>query len=444
MQIAQLITHFNTLLWERDLNTMPAWQASGIRLLRIIHAVIRDLKDGLLTLRAMSLVYTTLLSMVPLLAVSFSVLKGFGVNDQIEPMLLSMLEPLGEKGVEITAHIIEFVDNMKVGVLGSLGLGLLIYTVISLIQKIERAFNYTWRITSYRGLAQRFSDYLSVVMVGPVLIFTALGITATISGSAVVTEASHFAPLGALFSVIGKLLAYALVMVAFTFVYILVPNTRVKFKSALIGGIIAGLLWETSGWLFASFVANSTNYTAVYSSFAILMVFMIWLYLSWLILLIGASISFYHQHPERITNRAQVIRMSCRLREKVALMVMYRIAKHFHEDKPAWGHERLALDIGIATEALSIVINALLNAELITLGGKDCSCYLPAHSLENISIKKVLNVVRAAEETSQLHPELLNSGAIVEKLINNIDVGIEQSVGNMTLRDLIVRQAPPG
>lgn len=437
--MANIIASIDELLWERDLATMPAWQASGIRLLRIFQAVIRDLKGGLLTLRAMSLVYTTLLSLVPLLAVSFSVLKGFGVHNQIEPVLLKMLAPLGSQGVEITTYIIGFVDNIKVGVLGFLGLALLLYTVVSLIQKIERAFNFTWRITTYRNLAQRFSDYLSVIMVGPVLIFSAMGITAAVSNSDILTSLTAIAPLGYLIAFIGKLLPYVLVITAFTFIYILVPNTRVKFKSALVGGIISGVLWETTGWLFASFIATSSNYTAVYSGFAILMIFMIWLYLSWLILLTGASIAFYHQNPQRVANRQQVLQMSCRLREKTALMAMYKIAKSFHTDTPAWNHERLAIEIDIAAEALAMVIDSLLNAGLITMGGKDGLCYLPAHSLENISVKTVLDTVRAAEETPYLSPKSLNSGAVIEKLIEDLDAATLQTLDNISLRDLITR-----
>jgi membrane protein len=439
MTLDNLVKSFNDILWQKDLSTLPRWQSVGIHLLRIFHAVIRDLKGGLLTLRAMSLVYTTLLSMVPLLAVSFSVLKGFGVHNQIEPVLLGMLAPLGEKGVEITGIIIGFVDNIKVGVLGFLGLGLLIYTVISLIQKIERAFNYTWRISSYRSLAQRFSDYLSVIMVGPVLIFTAIGVTATVTNSDFMTSLAAIEPLGFTMRLLGKLIPYVLVIAAFTFIYILVPNTRVHFKSALVGGVIAGILWETTGWLFASFVANSTNYTAVYSSFAILMVFMIWLYLSWLILLTGASIAFYHQHPERIASQQQSLRMSCRVREKTALMAMYQIAKSFHENKPAWNQERLAKKFDIATDALSRVIDALIEADLITVGGKGADRYMPSHSLENIRIKTILDVVRAADETAYLHPESIKSGKPVEQLIEKIDNSLEQALGDMSLRDLVTQ-----
>jgi len=429
----------HAFLWEKDLSTLPRWQASGIKLLRILQAVIRDLRSGLLTLRAMSLVYTTLLSLVPLLAVSFSVLKGFGVHDQLETALSNMLAPLGAQSTEIAQYIIGFVNNVKVGVLGALGLGLLLYTVISLVQKIESAFNFTWRISTSRNLAQRFSDYLSVIMVGPVLVFTAMGITGTISNSDILTSLTSIAPLGFLVSIISKLLPYLLVIAAFTFIYILVPNTRVRFKSALVGGVIAGILWETTGWLFASFVAGSGSYTAVYSGFAILMIFMIWLYLSWIILLIGASIAFYYQNPECVASQQRTLSLSSRVREKTALMVMYHIAKSFHENTPARNHEQLAKKIGTDSEALQKIIEPLLESNLITMGGKDGLLYIPAHSLEHIEVKTILDTARAAGETSYLNAESIDAGANIEQLLNMIDTAVSQSLNKMTLRDLITR-----
>jgi membrane protein len=385
----------------------------------------------------MGLVYTTLLSLVPLLAVGFSVLKGFGVHNQIEPMLQSALMPLGEKGDEITTHIIGFVDNIKVGILGAVGIALLFYTVVSLIHKIEAALNYTWRITEYRGLAQRISDYLSIIMVGPVLVFAALGITAAITSSSVVTTLSSIEPFGFLIYAIGKLLPYFLIMAAFTFIYILVPNTKVKFRSALTGAVIAGILWQTAGVLFASFVAGSTNYTAVYSSFAILILFMIWLYLSWLILLIGASISFYHQHPERITARQQVLSLSGRLREKVALLIMYRIGKSFHDSETPWTLSSLAAELDISTEALSIVMNSLVHNNLISLSCEEEVSYLPSQSLEHISITSILSAVRAAEEGSNLNPSNIKSEDVIDQLINNIEDSVHNSFSNLSLRDLV-------
>ena len=184
--------------------------------LQIIALVVRDWMGGMLTLRSMSLVYTTLLSIVPLLAVSLSVLKGFGVHNQLEPALIALLEPLGEKSVELSAKLVGFVDNMKIGVLGTLGLALLLFTVVSLIQKIEAAFNATWRLHSSRSLMQRFSNYLSVVLVGPVLLFTAAGITASLGSHSILVAINELPVMSDAVWIAGKILPYLLVIGAFT------------------------------------------------------------------------------------------------------------------------------------------------------------------------------------------------------------------------------------
>ena len=157
-------------LWRVDLDILKGGRAFLVKTLRLLAVSSRDFSEGLINLRAMSLVYTTLLSLVPLLAVSFSVLKGFGVHNQIEPLLLNFLAPLGPKGGEIAASIIGFVENLNVKVLGAVGLAVLLYTVFSLIQKIEDAFNDIWRVRRQRSLARKISDYMSVLLIGPVLI----------------------------------------------------------------------------------------------------------------------------------------------------------------------------------------------------------------------------------------------------------------------------------
>jgi membrane protein len=276
------------LLWEdpgatphplRRLLLMPA---------RFAYAVARDLSQGQLTLRAMSLVYTTLLSVVPLLAFSFSVLKGFGVHRQIQPLLYEFLEPLGDKGAEITSQIIAFVENVRGSVLGGIGLALLVFTVISMVQKVEDTFNHIWQVQQSRSIARRFSDYLSVILVGPILMVTAMGLLATINSSAAMQAIASIEPFGSLVALISRLAPFALVVLVFAFVYAFVPNTRVRIGPALLGAAVAGAAWTLGGSLFASIVVGSTRYAAIYSSFAIAIVALIWLYLSWLILLLGA------------------------------------------------------------------------------------------------------------------------------------------------------------
>jgi len=240
----------------------------------------------------MTLVYTTILSLVPLLAIGFSVLKGFGVHEQLETALTQALLPLGDKGAEIGGRIVEFVDNVKVGVLGSVGLALLIYTVISLMQKIEGAFNFIWHVSQERPLAQRFSNYLSVILIGPVLVFSSLGVSASLQSTDLIKTLTAIEPFGSLINFAGTMLPFALVVGAFTFIYVFMPNTRVKLTSAFAGAFVAGLMWNMACVFFAKFGVSSAQYTAIYSAFAALIIFMLWLYIGWLVLLAGARAAY--------------------------------------------------------------------------------------------------------------------------------------------------------
>jgi len=208
---------------------------------RSLYALIRDFIGGQLTLHAMSLVYTTLLSIVPLLALSFSVLKALGVHQKMEPFLYQFFQPLGPDGMEMAERILGFVDNMKVGVLGSVGLAVLVYTVVSLVQKIERSFNMIWRVPEMRSLAQRFSNYLSVIMVGPLLMVSAIGISATIFSSSFVQTLIEIEPFGSVILLVSRFTPFFLVVGAFTFVYVFIPNTRVKVRYAFIAGLPSAL-----------------------------------------------------------------------------------------------------------------------------------------------------------------------------------------------------------
>jgi len=440
--LAQIITRSHDLLWGEDLATASALRRRLVLALRTVYAVGRDLGEGQLTLRAMSLVYTTLLSLVPLLALSFSVLKGFGVQNQVRPTLLALLAPLGEKGVEIADQVIGFVNNIKVGVLGALGLGLLIYTVITLLQKIELAFNFVWRVKSPRRLAQRFSQYLSVLMIGPLLIFSAMGVTAAFFGSSAVKALIAIEPLGTLFGFAAKILPFLFVIAAFGFVYVLMPNTRVRLGSALVGGTVAGILWQTLGWGFAAFIAGSTRYTAIYAGFAIVIFSMIWLYLNWLIVLIGASIACYHQYPALLVTPRREIHLSNRAKEKIALLIATFIGRNYYTSAPAWSLEALARRIGVPVMSVEAVLAALQRAEYLTETADEPPHYLPARSFETITVKDLLDTVRAAEEESGMSAELLPREAEVEGLLARLDEAASASLAGSSLRELAMAGAP--
>jgi len=381
----------------------------------------------------MSLVYTTLLSLAPLLAVSFSVLKAFGVHNQVQPALTGFLAPLGPRGVEIAAQVVEFVDNIRVGVLGALGLLLLFYTVVALIQKVEQAFNAIWQVRRPRTLLRRFSDYLSVLLVGPLLVFVALGIIASLTSSSLVQSLTTFLP-SELVTLAGRLAPFVLLVAAFTFVYLFVPNTRVRLVPALIGAALAALAWQITGWAFATFVAGSTRYAAIYSGFAILILFLIWLYLSWLILLTGSQIAFYIQNPHFIRAQDEAPAPMGAEAEALALALVFHVGARHRDGAPPPMADEIARELGVAGDRLEPILQRLEGAGILVHGGQP-EGLMPARDIHRIRLESVVGALRSYDATALPGP--------VADLAGELDHSVAAALGHRTVADLVGAEVSP-
>jgi len=442
--MAELIKKVNDFLtkdlWHLDTGPLNRFRTWLVFLTKLTYATFREFTDNELTLRAMSLVYTTILSIVPLLAFSISILKAFGVvENQLEPFLDNFLEPLGEKGTEITTQILEFINRINFGVLGVVGLLMLIYTSVSLIMKIEDSLNHIWRIKKGRSIVRRLSDYITILLIGPVLMFSAIGLTASFESNAIVQKVVSIEPLGTLVLLAGKLIPYLFVFLVFTFIYIVIPNTKVKFKSAFIGGAIAGIAWQTTGWVFAFSVAKSTKYAAIYSSLAVLILFMLWLYVNWLIMLIGAQIAYCHQNLETLDLGKTIFQLSGKLKEKLSFMVMYLIGYNFYYNKKKWTYDTLAIHLGLPQETVDTTISELKDKELILEVGEDPAYYVPAKAIEAITLTEIIDAARINKETTLLENRYLSKPE-VDQVTENIDEVIRTVLGDLTLRDLILNK----
>ena len=208
--------------------------------LRYAYALLRDLFGGDLGLRAMGLVYSSLFALVPVVAVSFAVLKAFGYHRELEPVLAEFLRPLGEKGIELTVKFMQFVENAQTTVLGTVGFVILVYTVIVMIEKIEGALNFTWHVERPRSLARRVTEYMVIMIVGPVLMVAAMVLLTRIETSTVVAQVSGLAGTPGLR---GHYAPYVLIIGLFWFLYSYMPNTRVRWQSAFIGALFGGAAW---------------------------------------------------------------------------------------------------------------------------------------------------------------------------------------------------------
>lgn len=437
-----MLEGLNDWLFATDLQALPRWHKTLRGWIRLLAASVREIADGELEIRSASLVYTTLLSFVPLLAFSFAILKGFGVHNQLEPLLLNFLEPFGDQAVDMALRIIDFVDNVKVGVLGSVGLALLLYTFISVMQKIENSINHVWRVSESRPIWQRSGQYFTLIVIGPILMFSSVGLTASIMSSEQAGTLARMPVMGPLIEALGWVVPYVLVVAAFMFVYLFMANTRVRVKSALVGALVGAALWKLAGWAFASFIMTSAQYTAIYSAFATLILFMLWLYWSWFVLLFGAAVAFYHQHPEVQVAPRGAFRLSARMKDRVGLEVARLIGEAFYGGTPPWQPHSLAERLRVSEQAVSFALDALARAGLVVRAGEDLRAWIPARDFEGVSVKDVLDAMRSAEENLRII-QTVPVAAVVEAVLQRDDRAQAAALKGVTLRDLACAEVDP-
>lgn len=429
--INQLQSLIDRIVWGDGLNIAGLPGKILSITLRYLYAMLRDFFSGQLTMRAMSLVYNTLLSIVPLLAFSFAMLKSFGQFDQLEPYLTGLLAPLGEQGEQITARVLTLVDNVRGSVLGGVGLAFFLYTAISTVQKVEESFNYVWYVSKPRSFSRRFTEYLIVLIVGPMVMVTAIGMITTIQSNAVVQYVMTSAALGPIFVFAGKIVPYLMISGVFTFLYMFMPNTKVNFKSALVGGVAGGFMWATMAAIFATFILYATRTQQIYAGFAVGFTALIWLYLNWLILLIGAQLAFYHQRPAFLRIGRQEPRLSNAMREHLALNIMLLVGKAFRDSTNTMTVSRVSNTLKIPSIALAPIISALEQDGLLLSTEKEE--LLPGREMTRISLEQILNVVRQHGETGALKQPKWSSAA--STLGADLDAAVAGVVGQRSLAE---------
>ena len=427
------VEQFNEFVWG-DMLARYGWPGRVLSMsLRYVYAVLRDFFSGQLTMRAMSLVYTTLLSIVPLLAFSFSVLKGFGIHEQIQDQMYLFLEPLGERGEEITDSVMSLVYNVDGRVLGGVSLAFFMWTAVSMVQKVEESLNYVWYVSEPRSFARRFTEYMAVLMIGPLAIFIAIGMITALQNQSIVQYLLQNEIIGPVFVATGKLTPYFIVAGVFTFLYWFMPNTRVRVLPALLGGLAGGFIWASMVIIFTTFIATASARQAVYASFAIAIVTLIWLYLNWLTLLIGAQLAFYIQHPEYLRIGRQEPRLSNSMRERLALNIMLLVGRAFRDPQQSMSVQTLSDALQIPSLTLEPILRDLEANGLLTTNEKDE--LLPGRETARITLHEILDVVRSQGGTGSWREPRWEKH--VDDVGRRLDEASLSTVGDLTLVDLI-------
>ncbi len=416
----------------------PGRKARLVRGLSYPYAVVRDLARIDIKLRAMSLVYTTLLSLVPLAAFSFAILKIFDARRDLRPVVYQFFSALGPAGAtELTSRVMDFANSVSGGVVGSVGFALLAWTLVGTIKKVEDSFNFLWRVQQARSFGRRVTEYLTLIVVGPVILVSFIGMSRRALGSAPIRELGHLPLLDMLTAAGVKLAPYVVVTASFTALYLFVPNTRVRWRPALIGALVAGVLWAAVGHVFTAFVVHSTRLTIVYAGFAFVVAALLWTYLGWLILLAGAQLSFYVQNPTYLRLGLQELKLSSIEIEQLALRLMYLVGRTYVTGGKRWSVNGLATELGLPGIAVAQTVTTLESAGLLVV--TEDEELLPARDIGHIAISEIMEIARN-QRSGHFSPRAVSIPS-VDRLIATIDEARRGHCGELTLRDLV--EEPP-
>jgi membrane protein len=419
-------------LFQKSRNLGPPW-GPILRWLRYPAALIRDWLTGEISIRAMSLAYTTLLSLVPLLVFSFAILKGLGSHGDLRFVVHEFFRPVGGAATQLTDSVMQFVANMRGGLLGTLGLAFLVYTVITTIQKVEASFNFVWRVERRRSFGRRFTEYLGIMILGPILLAVSIGLLGFAEHSPLAQWLQGVAPLAWLLGFLGRIVPYVIATAVFTSMYAYIPNTRVEFRAAFVGGVAAGIMWALVGKVFTAVILYSSQMVAIYTGFAIVLTTLIWVYLSWLILLIGAQLAFYLQFPQYLRHGQESIELTGSDREHVGLSIMFLIGRDYAEAKSRWSAGRLAAEFDIPGSALAPVLARLEHAGLLVATEEEQ--FLPGRDLESIRLDAIVDAVRTLQ-VSRLLIEVDRVKQVAE-VMDAAEQAMREQLGSRSLKDLI-------
>jgi membrane protein len=381
-------------------------------------------------LRAAALTYSSMLALVPLLAIAFALLKGMGAQNALEPMLLQLA---GDSSEETVSRIIGYVNNTNVKSLGAVGILMLVMTVISLLGYVEEAFNNILGVRESRPFSRRFSDFLSVVVVGPILLLVATSLTSTMQSQSFVQWLINYTYFGRPILMAFRLLPYLSIWVAMTFLYIYIPSVRIRLSSALLGGVVAGTIWQAAQWGYFHFQVGVANYNAIYGTLAALPIFLVWLFTSWIIVLLGFELVKAHQFGWSVI-RAKDKELSVAASEELHLAVLLAVVRHYRETGGALSSEKLAqqacLPLGLVKEALT----GLEDAQLVITAANSEQGWLPYRDPSSSDLAEVFERLRGKSLLDGGSGNQLLASAV--RISSQAGAGIAGAVGRKTLEEV--------
>ncbi len=438
--ISRIINFVKTDIWRIRLTNLPRKKSFFIKQLRIILLALRGFAEDKCQLRASALTFYSLLAVVPVAATIFGIAKGFGFEKILEAQILEKFQ--GQE--EVMKWIINFarmlLENTKGGMIAGAGIAVLLWTVIKVLGNIEHSFNDIWGIKESRTFGRKLTDYLSIILIGPILIIISSSVTVfIIARVTLITEGTApsgiFAPL--IFFVL-KLLPYFVIWTLFTFIYVFIPNTKVSLKSGLLAGVVAGTIYQVVQWGYILFQVGVTRYNAIYGSFAALPLFLVWLQVSWLIILFGGEISFAYQNVDTYEFEPDCLRVSSSLKKLLSLRTVHLLIKNFSRGYKSLTavqiSHTLKMPVRLVRQILYELVESGVVSETMTGKYKELS-YQPACDINMLTVKYIIDALEQRGSVNIPFAQTEEVKALAETL-RTFGETIEKSPANKLLKDI--------
>ena len=429
-------------IWRLRLEDLPFGKSFLVKQLRVFLLALRGFVEDRCFSRASSLTFNTLLSIVPVVAILFGVAKGFGFETKLKRELFDKFS--GEAQQEVLWKVFDFAESMlqvtKGGVIAGIGLVILFWSVINVLSNIEASFNEIWEIKESRTWARKFSDYLAIMILSPIFIMLSSSATVFITSQIThLTEQIKLLGMISPFIFLGlKLIPYVLIWILFTIIYILMPNTKVNLKAGLLAGIIAGTIFQIVQWGYISFQIGTAKYNAIYGSFAALPLFLMWVQISWWVVLFGAELSFAHQNVDTYEFEPDSRRVSPAFKKVLTLQIAHLLVKNFaNGEKPLTDVEictRLKMPIRLAHIVLYDLVKSRVVSEIRTRQDRRFA-YQPARDISTLTIKYVIDAIDQ-NGTNNIPVARTEEFVALSEAIDNFREEMEASPANRLLKDI--------
>jgi membrane protein len=436
-RIQQIINFFEKDIWKISVKDKHPVFSFLVKQGRILFIAARGFYEDKIQLRASALSFYTMLSIVPILALVFGIAQGFGLQEYLKTILVEKFQEHEDMLKMLLGFVEKYLGRINQGYITGIGLVILFWSVMKVLGNIEDSFNGIWRIKKSRMFTRKFTDYISLVVIAPVLLIIAS--SSNLSRLSGISDSIPFLRyLDSFLKLMVTALSLTLIWFVFTLIYIVIPNTKVKFVPALIAGIIAGTMFQLLQWGYVNFQSLLSSYGAIYGTFAALPLFMMWLELSWLIVLLGAEISYAYQNAILYEQEAEGAYVSLKDKKILTLLVTKRIVRNFVEGLPAMNAAEIAQDLAIPVRIVRDIIYVLLSSKIIieTIDQEIREvAYQPAIDPSIISVSYVIDETdKLGNQITYDHetPEKEKISAIVESFYDDV----RQSPKNVLLKDL--------